>query len=558
VSDNFLQREFGWLYSWLGLSLPPPWLSYQTKEKSFVSKQCTNCGQALPRDDARFCNKCGTLVDIDAPVASDGKGKVQKERPALREQIAQQPGFQPPRRPRPTQDFPPPWISELSTLEHTKTSTPKVEKDQPLLSVVERNQVAEIPTTSLPQIEDKQLAQDESVTEKVGESVDTEQSDTPTLVIAPRKSQVRELHVKVWKQEESPATPETSGPEDPLKEITDLPSDSIAAKVPTKREANILADFPTMPVNVEGMNGQIRPSSIKGGPSAWGVDAKMSPPNLVSKTPHNDELTHLETERLPMQQQVKPVPQDVTPISEASATRSKSFQEVGPERQSQRPVQPSQLQPAELAPMISRPAKEQPIPVEQFTHTFAKHVPARHRRSPFPFLFSILLLFVIVAGGLLAWTLVYQPFTVSPVSQPQQSFQNAGLGVALSYPNGWMVQVDQNNGSAQFSDSTHTARFSIMVVAATGQNPGKYLQQEAKQLGITGEKFGSPLSFAMTSWQQGQGSVVQDGVNYSETLLVTMHANRLYLVTQQAPQVTYAAEDRVIFSIMRSSFKFLL
>jgi len=121
-----------------------------------------------------------------------------------------------------------------------------------------------------------------------------------------------------------------------------------------------------------------------------------------------------------------------------------------------------------------------------------------------------------------------------------------------------MVQLNQDNGTVQFSDSTHTARFSVLVVAATGQDASKYLLQEAKQLGITGVKSGPPLSFAKTSWQQVQGSVVQDGVNYSETLLVTMHANRLYSIIQQAPQATYADEDRVIFSTIRSSFQFLL
>jgi predicted nucleic acid-binding Zn-ribbon protein len=536
-----------------------------------VSIQCTNCGQALPRDDAQFCNKCGTPVQQrprspqalstlkDAPVTSDGKGKAYKGRPALREQIAQQPSFQPPRRPRVTQDFPPPWISELSTLEHSKTSTPKVEKDQPPLTEVMRDQVAEISTTSLPQVEAKRPAQDQSLTEKAGESVDTDQSDTPTVIIAPRKSQVRELHVKVWEQEESPAAPEKPEREDSSKELTHLPPDDVATpKDPTKRESNILADFPTMPVNVEGTNGRSRPPSINWGSSTPRADANMSLPSMVSKTPRIDEVTHLETEHLPTQLQVKTGADDVIPISQANRAGSKSFPGIEAGSQTQRWGRPPQIQPANRTPMIKWEAKEQSTPIGQYTPAFAQHASTRRRRSPFPFLFAILFLFVVVAGGLLVWTFVYQPFTVSPVSQPQQSFQNAALGVALSYPNGWMVQVDQNNGSAQFSDSTHTARFSITVVAAAGQDPGKYLLQEAKQLAITGEKSGPPLSFAKTSWQQVQGSVVQDGVNYTETLLVTVHANRLYSVIQQAPQATYADEDQVVFSTMRSSFQFLL
>src|SRR5713101_4911938 len=34
--------------------------------RGFVAKQCTYCGQTLPRDDARFCNNCGkTLPSVN-------------------------------------------------------------------------------------------------------------------------------------------------------------------------------------------------------------------------------------------------------------------------------------------------------------------------------------------------------------------------------------------------------------------------------------------------------------------------------------------------------------
>src|SRR5258708_23764717 len=83
--------------------------------RGFVAKQCTYCGQTLPRDDARFCNNCGKTLPspADRPPSADDQSEnatpstqqpspparqlratvvpQQSPRPALREQIAQQP-----------------------------------------------------------------------------------------------------------------------------------------------------------------------------------------------------------------------------------------------------------------------------------------------------------------------------------------------------------------------------------------------------------------------------------------------------------------------------------
>src|SRR5258708_13128788 len=145
---------------------------------------------------------------------------------------------------------------------------------------------------------------------------------------------------------------------------------------------------------------------------------------------------------------------------------------------------------------------------------------------------------MIEAGGVAAWIRKFQPFSIPQVAQPQQQFQNSALGVSLSYPNGWSVQVDGKNGTAHFSDSSRTAQFSVIVMPANGQDAGQYLLKQAAQLGLTGSKPCPPLSFAGSTWQQTQGTVQQAGANYTDTLLLTTHLTTLLPIIHQPPQST--------------------
>jgi hypothetical protein len=74
---------------------------------------------------------------------------------------------------------------------------------------------------------------------------------------------------------------------------------------------------------------------------------------------------------------------------------------------------------------------------------------------------------------------------------------------------------------------------------------------------MAGLQTPAALSFAGASWQEVQGSVQQSGANYKATLLVTMRGERYYAILQLAPSSTYALEDQLVFSKMRSSFHFL-
>ncbi len=397
-----------------------------------MATQCTHCGQMLPRDDARFCSNCGTLVpdhpfspqslslSKDAPDSS--AGQAHKSKSALREQIAQQSHFQPPRRPRPVQDDPPPWIAELNTVEHGVPAEGDAEREKQLSEEVVADRLAEMPTTSLSNVESEQASQVVSADRKEEEPLDPIQLDPPVSEPISAQPQVQ---------------PGLQSPQGPV------------------RQPLVAGQYPSTPA----------PSPRQAG------------------------------------------------------------QEPG---WSQKPS------------------------------SSAFVLPIRYSRGRVPLLFTIVLLCLLLVGGLWAWIYVFQPFSVPQVTQPQQSFQDASLGISLSYPRGWNVQLNHKSGSVLFADSTHTAQFRIVTLAANGQDVGQYLLQEAKQLGVAVPKPGVPLSFGGATWQQTQGSIVQNGANYTETLLVTVHRNRLYSIIQQAPQATYTDEEQVVFSRIRSAFRFLM
>jgi len=81
-----------------------------------VALQCTFCGTAL-KDDARYCNHCGTLVashPFSPKSTSSSTSPVEQANTArepLREQIAQQPPYRSHRRSK--QEEPPSWLSQL-------------------------------------------------------------------------------------------------------------------------------------------------------------------------------------------------------------------------------------------------------------------------------------------------------------------------------------------------------------------------------------------------------------------------------------------------------------
>ncbi len=473
--------------------------------------QCTLCGTAL-KDDARFCNNCGTFVSSSHPLSpkstvsstppieqTNPTGNANNSKAVIREQIAQQPPYRPAR--RPVQNEPPSWISQLD-------------------SEVRRGGGGSSKGPS-------------------GEGINAPQLDFPVPEPIHRSnSPVRELRVKVWEQEE-PAMPG-------------------ATKTSGEGEEDGFDDLPTGPL-VAGSPGMLMQQN-----------ATLSPARKTQDTDF-DEVERLDTVPLATQMGVKPASR---PRPEQSFKQSRPQQQAASspgrsgyqEASSHTPSAPYN----HIASSYSR-AANQPVqdyrqvssapPAQEWRQTPPQQAVVsalKRRKSRKPLVIVLISLFILVIGGSVGtWIILKQPFSVPIVTQPQQSFTNTQLGLSLLYPNGWKSQVDQGKATVHFYDSSNTAQVNIMVAASSGGDLGQYLQQVANQLGMTGVKSGAPISFGGASWQQVQGTVLQRGASYSGTLFVTTHNKSKVTLIFLAPQTTYAQEDQFVFSSMRSSFQFL-
>ncbi|WP_069803715.1 hypothetical protein [Thermogemmatispora onikobensis] len=199
---------------------------------------------------------------------------------------------------------------------------------------------------------------------------------------------------------------------------------------------------------------------------------------------------------------------------------------------------------------------EKPSPSPAARSAAAQSEAPRRRKRPLAVV-ALILALLLISGGLTAWVVVYQPFSVPLITQPLQAFSDQRLGVALSYPQGWSYRLDYQQGKVTFSDSTHTGQMIILVAPAGDQDLAHSLQKEASQIGLTGAKSADPLVFGGVSWQQLRGTVVIAGASYTESLLVTSHAGHLYTFMQLAYQKIYTDEEKQVFAPARASFRFL-
>ena len=471
-----------------------------------MATACTYCGQDLPRDDAHFCNNCGMLVPSHPfstqSLAASSDSAVppgQQEKPVLREQMVHRSPQKPvtqeqmAQRPRTTRRISP-----------DNLSASPIAWPAPMTHVSVKE--------SSSQKNDAQVVQNKQV-------VQQEQRPIQNGAQRPVSSE-RELHVKVW---ENPPTP--------------LPESKI------EEAQNDIEDTPTSPLVASEQ------TKIGNRPSQNGIDK------------YHDDIEHLDT--MPMPNNHAPTTQQA-PRSSQSMHGNTPFPSV-PVEQGQQGYKNTPV------PYVSIP--QQPVrtaqPPSQYPNaqssqnslqekrgvsaTPAIVSNARHQKSRVPFIILLALLGLLVLGGG-AWVILAQPFSISPVTQPLQGFKDTGLGIALSYPNSWSVQ--HNATGVLFSDSSHTAQVKLTIANSTN-DAAKYVQQQATKNGMTAIKPLETRSFAGVSWQQIQGNMQQDGANYTTTMLATMHGNRMYVLTQMAPQNVYTDEDSVVFSAMRNSFTFL-
>ncbi len=210
-----------------------------------------------------------------------------------------------------------------------------------------------------------------------------------------------------------------------------------------------------------------------------------------------------------------------------------------------------------ITPVPSGPSRAAIYSQAQTQNVFAMKVGTLSPGSRKPLFIGLAFVLVLLVVGVIAWALVLQPFSVPTVTNPQQHFHDTRFGLSLSYPTGWHVQVDSKASILHFTDSTNTAQVNITVSNAAGSNEALYAQKLVFQLGMTNVKPLAPLTFAGASWLQFQGSVLEKGASYTETLLVTVHGAHLYTLAQLAPQGIYTQEDHLVFAPIRSSLQFL-
>ncbi len=374
----------------------------------------------------------------------------------------------------------------------------------------------------------------EASTSKEDKHVVRQEHQPVQNVLASTTPSERELRVKVWEQD-NPPTPLPESATEPVKRnVEDAPTSPL--ETPEHNERSI-EDAPTSSL-------EMLDQPVKEHISQQEGDISRNDVEHLDTTPMPN---HVQTAQ---QARSHPVHRD-TPFPALPAESERYRQQ----NRANTPVPDVSLSPKPVASSTvqrGRASVTSSVQERRVSPTLASQV-SRSRKSPIPFIILLALLGILVLGGG-AWVLLAQPFSVSPVTQPMQDFNDAGLGVALSYPTSWTVQ--RTPTSALFADSSHTAQVKIQAANDTS-DAATYVQQVAKKSGMTAIKPLGTTSFAGLSWQQMQGNVQQDGANYTTTMLAATHGNRTYVLTQMAPQNVYTDEESVVFSAVRNSLKFL-
>lgn len=201
------------------------------------------------------------------------------------------------------------------------------------------------------------------------------------------------------------------------------------------------------------------------------------------------------------------------------------------------------------SPVSQAPSTPQPAPAE------VSAAIRKARKGYAPRVLAALLL-VLLAGGVLAFIVLYQPFT-NKLDQRDQSYQNASLGVSLHYPLGWKASFNQASNTVHFADSSQTGQVDLTSAASNGSTLDQYVSQKTTQLGITGLKAAPAVSFAGSTWQQIQGSINQNGATYTIALYITQRNDHFYTLACLTLPNVYAQTEHDDFAPLRASFQFI-
>ena len=473
--------------------------------------QCTHCGTVL-KDSARFCNICGTLVPSHSlnPESNDSPplASAQSEE-SMHEPATQRPPSRPTGRTLP--DEPPAWMNQLVNGVHASVPSNNVrgrQKPSPQASVSESN----IPQLAFP-MQEPEI-----------------QTNSPA----------RELRVKVWGEGQSTS-------------MTDQDARTQVSQKQHLVDVDEVEDLPTRPL-VAQTSSMVKPQQPIKTPSQKGQEALSDNVDQLDTVPmvtHSSLKPKTISRVVVDEQQRQPWQKQDDAHRRTTVQRQPPTASPPPHRTTGGFVQDFQASPSAVS---THRLRQTPPPLVAVPST--RRSAKRKSRKSMTIVLVVLLL-LIIGGGLATWLVLYQPFTVAGVTQPQQTFSNTQMGVSLQYPRGWTARVESQKATVHLTDSSQTARFTIVFTPKNGGDINKYLQQEATQLTMTALKPGAAQTFAGTSWQQLQGNVLLNGATYTETLFATLHPQKVCTIMQLAPQTTYPQEEQYVFSGIRSSFQFV-
>ena len=335
---------------------------------------------------------------------------------------------------------------------------------------------------------------------------------------------LRELNVTVWEEEETRTLASAQSRNDEAE--TDL---------------QVVDSLPTSPLLVASPHKTDVPSQVQS--SLSGID--------VGKEDVAEEL--------PTNPYMASVTQNA-PISHATSSPGFDFANgaFSNEQIEEIATRPHVAQSRNISQEIEKPVQDQHRQAMQ-TPPGSMPVPPlanakKNSRERLAIVFGLLL--IMLLGGVIAWVVLAQPFSVPEITKTTQSFTDNALGISLQYPTNWAVAVHKQNGNVNFYDDNHTDQVNITVAVAGNQNMDQYVSKTVSSQGITGQKTLPGTSFAGASWRQVQGNVQESGASYTATVLVTMHGQYYYSIVQLAPSTTYLLEEQLVFSKIRSSFQF--
>jgi len=489
-----------------------------------VAILCSHCGAALPKEDSRFCNNCGTLVashpfspqslaarknpsdpaspvPLPAPAAVEGEKPVEKPKPIIREQIAQQPSA------RPAHELPD-WVSKSEKEQYEAPGSPAIP-----------------PRTVGTEHVEKALSTMHELRVKVWEQKETISMiavpETPALAKKPATLDEEAIEKFPTTQLSTPFPEQAIEAQDEEEDIEDRPTRLMAVPPSTNTNSGVIA--PAKEPTPRSLNAALEQPALRQATPLPPVSPEIASPVAPAQSMREsyiDVLERADTLHLPAAQ----APANFTPPA---------------------PVQPQPAPPA-VQPVAPR------SPALQSGPAYPISPPRSRAQRRLPFRIVSVLLFVLICIGVGTWIYLYQPFSIAPVTQPQQNFKDAALGVSLLYPNGWTAKVDHSKSTLYFADSSSTAQVTL-TITNVGGDLNQYMQQQVTRLAMTGAKLGSPVTFAGTTWQQMQGTIQQSGANYTATLFVTMHGDHIVTLLQQAQQTVYPEEETAVFAPLRAS-----